>query len=502
MNGAPGSIRRKPYVVVDLFAGGGGASEGIRRALGTSPAVAIDHDEAAIRMHEANHPETHHLREDLLKIKPFRPGGKPIDLLWASPNCTDFSRAKGGKPKDHKLRILPWVIVEWARAVTPRVILAENVVEWLGWSPLDENDLPIKEKKGETFREFIAALQLAGYRVEHRVLNAADFGAPTARHRLFLVARNDGQAIRWPEPTHGPGRPQPWRTAAECIDWSIPMLSIFASKGEARAWKKQTGLGLPKRPLAEATLRRIAEGVRRYVLTAAKPFLVRYQGERRPGETGRVHDLEDPLPTQTTENRFGLVAPSLTKFYGSAAAGQRLDEPMPTITTGGERGGGHAGLVAAYLAKHNGSGENWADAIGQDLREPCHTITVTDTKALVTASLGDPGDRADQVAAFLIKYYGQGVGQRLSAPLDTITCVDRFGLVTVDIQGESWVLTDISMRMLVPRELATATGFEPSYVMVGNKKEQTGRIGNAVSPHPACALVASQFGVASPPASI
>lgn len=427
--------------IVDLFAGGGGASEGIRQALGVGPTVAVNHDSAAIEMHAANHPGTLHLCEDVFRVTPFRPRRKPIDLLWASPNCTHFSRAKGSAPKDYGIRLLAWVVVEWARAVSPRVICLENVAEFLTWGPLDGEGQPIKARSGETFGEFVGALTLAGYRVEWRVLNAADYGAPTSRRRLFLVARRDGEAIRWPEPTHGVGR-IPWLTAASCIDWTIPVPSIFDRS----------------KPLAPATERRIAEGVRRYVLNNPRPFLVPGPPGAHPVEAaawlakhyGGVvgQALDKTLGTVTTVDHHSLCAASLTKFYGSAVAGQELTEPMPTITSGGGRGGGHAGLVAAFLTK----------------------------------------------------YYGTGFGQSIRAPLDTVTTVDRFGLVTVTIEGEPYVITDIGMRMLQPRELARAQGFADSYILTGNKRDQVARIGNSVCPPVARAVVAAQFGVE--PASV
>src|SRR5688572_2426448 len=440
-------------------------------ALGVGPAVAVNHDPAAIEMHARNHPGTLHLCEDVFRVTPFRPRNKPIDLLWASPDCTHHSRAKGGRPRETGRRLLAWVVVEWARAVHPRVIALENVQEFRDWGPLDAEGRPDPARRGETFREFVGALQLAGYRVEHRVLNAADYGAPTSRRRLFLIARCDGEAIVWPEPTHGPGRALPWRTAAECIDWSIPVPSIF---GRAR-------------PLAEATQRRIAEGIRRYVLTATRPFVVRYQGERRPGEAGRIHDLCDPLPTQTTENRFGLVVPSLVCTSNGERDGQAprvrgVDRPLGTVCATGSQGA----LVAAFLARH------FKGMVGRGLDEPTPTVTAVDHHSLVTAELGGAG-WAREVAAFLTKFYGTAIGQHLADPLDTVTTLDRFGLVTVQVDGEPYIITDIGLRMLQPRELARAQGFGDDYILTGSKREQVARIGNSVCPPVARAVVAAQF---------
>jgi DNA (cytosine-5)-methyltransferase 1 len=476
-------------VIVDLFAGGGGASEGIRRATGTHPIVAINHDPAAIAMHAANHPSTLHLCESVYDV---RPGdvirGRAIDLLWASPDCTHFSRAKGGKPRKKEIRGLAWVVVDWAREVRPRIICLENVPEFVTWGPLHPEDHPDPKLRGqpdpahagETFREWTAALRDLGYAVEWRVLVAADYGAPTTRRRLFLVARADGAPIAWPEPTHGPGRAQPYRTAAECIDWSIPCPSIFTRK----------------RPLAEATQRRIAEGVRRYVLEAARPFIVPVKSWGGGGNGPR--SIDEPMRTVTTSKRgeFAVVAPSLINTRNGERQGQAprthdITRPFPTVTATGSQGA----LVAAFLAKHNGSGDRWAAAVGQDLAEPMHTVTGRDTKAAVTAHLApEPGDQSEAVAAFLVKYYGSGgQWQALTEPLHTIVAKARFGLVTVPIAGEEYALVDIGMRMLVPRELARAQGFGDDYHLTGTVEEQTGRIGNSVCPDVAAALVGANL---------
>jgi DNA (cytosine-5)-methyltransferase 1 len=449
--------------VVDLFAGGGGASEGIRRALGVSPYVAVNHDEAAILMHAANHPGTIHLTESVWRVSPSSVvGRRQVDLLWASPDCTHFSRAKGGKPRSQEIRSLAWVVVEWARIARPRVICLENVPEFTTWGPLDEQDQPIKERAGETFRLFVGRLEMLGYRVEWRVLVACDYGAPTSRKRLFLVARCDGEAIRWPEPTHGPGRPHPWRTAAECIDWSIPCPSIFD-----RA-----------RPLAPATERRIAEGIRRYVL-GGRPFLVNLS------HGGRVENLDEPartvtatpIGTVTAVDHHSLATVFLSRQF-RRSVGSDIDAPVPTVMPGG---GGKTQLAACFLDKLHGSA-----VAGQPLDIPAPTVA---------AGGGRGGGHAALVAAFLMKYYGTG-GQWAGADelMHTLVSKARMGLVTVAIKGEEYALVDIGMRMLQPRELARAQGFPDSYVLTGSKAQQVARVGNSVPPDVVAAIVAANVG--------
>jgi len=512
-------------VAVDLFAGGGGASEGIRAALGVAPIVAINHCEAAIKMHAANHPLTMHFPESVYKVRPLgtvRRGS--VDLLWASPDCTHFSRAKGATPRSKEIRSLAWVVVDWARDIAPRVICLENVPEFQTWGPLDGDGQADKAHAGETFREFTAALRSLGYIVEWRVLSAADYGAPTSRRRLFLVARCDGQPIEWPVPTHGPGRPFPYRTAAECIDWSIPVPSIFDRP----------------RPLAEATQRRIAEGIRRYVLTSASPYLLCLT------HGGRLEPLDEPLRTTTTAHRGerALVAPVLARAHshgwdangsdtrpvdrpgwtvtakdGAALVAASLvtqtsgnppspvDGPLKTVTSAGNQA-----LVAAFLAKHYGG------VVGQPMERTLGTVTAVDHHSLaavwldklhgsaragqpidqpaptVTSGGGHGGGHAALCAAFLLRYYSQG-GQwsGLGEPMTTIVSKARMGLVTVAIAGEEYVLADIGMRMLQPRELARAQGFPDSYILTGTKSEMVARIGNSVCPPVAEALVRAQF---------
>jgi DNA (cytosine-5)-methyltransferase 1 len=419
---------------VDLFAGAGGWSHGWREATGVEPLVAVNHCAHAVHLHRLNHPGTEHFLEDVWSVDPAAAvAGRRVDWLHGSPDCTHFSRAKGGKPREQKIRGLAWVLVDWARASRPRFLSCENVGEFETWGPLDADGQPIKARAGETFGEFVAALRGLGYAVDWRVLCAADFGAPTIRRRLFLVARRDGQPIRWPEPTHGEGRPQPWRTASECIDWSIPCPSIFGRK----------------RPLAPATCRRIAAGIVRFVLQG-RPFLVQTgYGERR-GQAPRVLDLEQPLGT---------------------------------VVAGGAK---HA-LVAAFLQ------QNFTGMVGKPLRVPVPTITARDHHSLVTANLA--GEKSPQVAAFLCQYYGTG-GQhsRVDAPLPAVVTRARHGLVTVEIDGVDYAIADIGLRMLEPRELARAQGFPDSYRLEGTKAEQIARIGNSVVPQVAAAIVRANLG--------
>jgi DNA (cytosine-5)-methyltransferase 1 len=459
-------------IICDLFAGGGGASLGIEYATGRMVDVAINHDAAAVSMHMANHPQTTHHVCDVFEADPrVVTGGRPVGLLWASPDCTDHSKAKGGKPiRNRKRRALAWVVQRWAGQVRPRVTCLENVEEFVEWGPLVGPPGELRrcpKRKGETFRAFVRGLERLGYRVEWRELRACDFGAPTIRKRLFLVARCDRDPIVWPEPTHGAGL-LPFRTAADCIDWRVPMLSIFATPDEAKAWARERRaegwkMGTPRRPLAEATLRRIATGIRRFILDAPDPYVV------------------------------GHIAPSLVQTGYGERNGQgprALDLQVPLGTIVGSTK--HA-LVAAYLAKH------FTGVDGADLREPTPTVTTIDHNSLVAASLaklGASGDRHALVYAFLSSYYGVGVGQALGSPARTVTTKDRLGLVTVEVAGEPYVIVDIAMRMLQPRELYRAQGFPDSYRIERGaegrkltKTEQVRLVGNSVSPPVAAAIV-------------
>jgi len=505
--------RRKKKLTVVLFAGGGGSCVGISQALQKSIDIAINHSPAAIAMHTANHGSTIHFCEDVFDVEPRDAvGNADVGLIWLSPDCTFFSRAKGAKPLSRRRRALATILFKWTAHTRAPMFILENVPEFRKWGPLDANDRPIKEREGEYFNAFVADLELQGYRVEWRDLVAADYGAPTTRNRLYMIGRCDGLPIVWPDPTHGAGRASPWRSAAECIDWTIPCPSIFE-----RA-----------RPLADATLRRIARGIQRYVIGAARPFIVPVT---HAGGPGRVHDIADPMRTVTCANRgeLAVCTPFVSSQYG-ASIGRAADEPLPTVTAGGgghhalvaptliqtgygERtgqepraldlqqplgtvvaGGAKHGLVAAFLARHYGGSRPGAP--GRALNEPTPTVTCQDHHALVTAPLVPPGDHRDEVRAFLVKYYGTATGAGLDAPLDTVTTRDRFGLVTID--GLDYAIADIGMRMLQPHELFAAQGFPRDYVLDvelnGKRLTKTQLIelaGNSVAPPVARALVAA-----------
>ena len=516
-------------IVADNFAGGGGASSGIEIALGRSPDLAINHDDEAIAMHRANHPTTNHYTESVWDVDPVEAcGGKPVALAWFSPDCKHHSKAKGGKPREQKLRGLAWSAVRWAHAVRPRVIALENVEEFKDWGPLHRHvptckprtvvgelrcstkrcrfGKPIAARKGQTFRAFVRKLRGYGYEVEWRLLRACDFGAPTSRRRLFMVARSDGRAIAWPTPTHG-GLPGllPFRTAAECIDWSIPCPSIFERE----------------RALSPKTEARIARGIRKFVLEAARPFivpvqthggggngpssidaplrtitaskrgtfalavptLVRYNGERRPGEADRSPALDAPLPTLTTEPRFALAVSYLVHRSNGERPGQApriydIERPLGTVVAQGQK---HA-VCTAFLAKNYGGHES----SGSALSSPVATITTRDHHSLV--------------AALLVRYNGTGEAEPVDRPLGTLTTRDRYGLVTVRIDGEEWAIVDIGMRMLTPRELFRAQGFAESYTIApqheGKPLTRTAQVrmcGNSVCPPVAAAVVRAQL---------
>jgi len=488
-----------PGLLIDLFAGGGGASTGIEAALGRSVDIAINHNPMALAVHAANHPDTVHLTTDVWEVDPLEATrGRPVELLWASPDCCHFSRAKGGKPLKKKIRSLAWVVTRWAKAVRPSTIFVENVPELQDWGPLLSDGKPCKKRKGKTFRAWAARLRNLGYAVEWRVLDASLYGAPTRRRRLFIIARCDGQPIVWPEPTHGKGR-IPLRTAAECIDWTLPCPSIFGRK----------------KPLAEKTMWRIAQGLRRFVFESAEPFIVRYNSS--PRFRGQAVDV--PLSTQDTSNRFGLVAPVLQHSGNGERKGQRaraldIQEPLGTVMATGQK---HA-LVAAWLVKHFGdplrSDGGGGVVCGSELQQPIGTVTARDHHSLAAVTLAhfrgtaenQPGAKdireplntisaggihVGEVRAFLAVYYGKDAGQQLLEPMRTQTARHRFGLVTVE--GVEYQIVDIGFRMLEPHELKAAQygRFAAGYDMSAakTKKDQVFLLGNSVCPEMSEALV-------------
>jgi DNA (cytosine-5)-methyltransferase 1 len=590
---------------VDNFAGGGGASDGIKRALDRMFAlgliarrmfvdIAINHDRIAIAMHEVNHPETLHLCNNVWKVDPDDVEGD-IGLGWFSPDCKHFSKAKGGKPVEKGIRDLAWVVIRWARrkAGGPRIIILENVEEFSTWGPLGADDRPCPDRKGETFKRWVGELRRLGYKVEWRELRACDFGAPTIRRRLFLIARRDGEPIVWPPATHGDpksddvkaGRLKPWRTAAEIIDWSLPCPSIFASSEDIMA---EYGIRAV-RPLAEATMSRIARGVKRYVIDAASPFIVNlthqggdrteplgeplntvtgaHRGEKalavptliqtgygeRAGQEPRVPGLEKPLGTAVAGGiKHALVAPFVTGVGGRMAQTEprSADQPVQTITAkadsvlvaphlmtmrnaqkpfnGGDEpthtitsGGARLHLVAAFMAQHNIDGRNGRGNPGRSADVPVSTILqsgshqgpvavnlVRQFGTGVGSSVDEPartvmadgGGKTQLSAAFLTKYYGVQQDSGMDEPVHTATAKPRFGLVTVMIGGEPYVVSDIGLRMLTPRELFRAQGFDDSYIIDRtpdgspiSKSDQVAKCGNSVCPDLADALVFANY---------
>ncbi len=454
-------------MLIDLFAGGGGASTGIKWAVGRDPDIGINHDLLAIAMHRANHPGTRHLVEDIWDVDPrWATGGRRVDLLWLSPDCTHHSKAKGGPPvRDIKRRSLAWVVEKWIMGVRPGLIILENVEEFKNWGPLDGSGLVVKKHNGDIFRAFCRMFRRNGYSLDCRELRACDYGAPTIRKRLFLIARCDGRPIVWPAHTHGNGL-QPYRTAAEIIDWSLPCPSIFTRK----------------KPLAENTMRRIFQGVDKYVINNPKPFIVSYYGPKKDSNHFRGRGISDPLPTQSTANRFALVIPHIQRQFGNSV-GHAADTPLGTTTSGW---GGKSSLVTSHLLKLRGTCRH-----GQAVTEPMPTIT-------------SGGNHVGEVRAFLLKYYGTDQDPRINEPLHTITTQDRFGLVMV--HGLPYVIADIGMRMLQPHELFAAQGFPDDYqINIINpatgrpisKRDQVRLVGNSVCPPNACALVKANMPAAA-----
>lgn len=538
-------------IIVDNFAGGGGASTGIELATGRVVDIAVNHDPDAILMHKTNHPHTRHFQASVWDVDPVEVcQGRPVGLTWFSPDCKHFSKAKGGKPVDKNIRGLAWIVLRWAGTVRPRVIILENVEEFQTWGPVRKGK-PVKKLVGQTFHKWLEQLKNLGYAVEWRELVAADYGAPTTRKRFFLIARHDGRPIVWPKPTHAPadspevksGKKKPWRSAAEIIDWSLPCPSIFETREEIR---EKYGISA-QRPLRPNTMRRVARGVDKFVVKSANPFLVvvNHAGEFRGQEIG------DPLQTITAKHGYGVASPAMvpwTVTNTTNSTGHPVNEPIDTARTGG--GGGQMFLGASLIQYHTEQSEH---VRGQEITGPIMTI--------------DAANRYGLTAASLVKYYGNDQhGQDIQDPLHTVTAKDREGLTTVhlvkmkgtnlggpatepvqtitdggghhgvvttkitraepgadlrhwpeirellntycgydlgpedvilfQISGAWYFMADIGLRMLTPRELYRANGFPDDYKIERDytgqtygKSKQVARCGNAVPPPFATALV-------------
>lgn len=536
-------------IIVDNFAGGGGASTGIELATGRPVAIAVNHDPYAILMHRTNHPQTLHLQESVWDVDPKEVcGGKPVGLSWFSPDCKHFSKAKGGKPVDKNIRGLSWVVIKWAMDVQPRVIMMENVEEIQTWGPLvtDEkgDQYPDEERSGETFQAFIRilsngvnadcpaldeaceALQIdrhgdevlrlihgLGYRVEYRELIAADYGAPTSRKRFVLIARCDGREIVWPKRTHAPrdsdevksGKLKPYHSAAEILNWDIPRPSIFASKQEIR---DKYGCNAV-RPLADKTMRRVIRGIDKFTIRSGNPFILQAKFNND------AQDIHNPLTTITAVGAHELVAPTLIQYHSEQneyTRAQGLDSPISTIDASNRYG-----LSTAYLVEYFGNGNPL------DVRDPLHTVTARDREALCTAHI--------------VKFKGDNLGQTPDYPLQTITtsagefaactaklvkigtgdyghwpeirellneyCDYNIGkdeILLLNINGIDYFIYDIELRMLTPTELYAAMGFPSDYIIDRDytgkpypKTQQVARCGNAVCPPMASAVVKANF---------
>lgn len=526
-------------IIVDNFAGGGGASTGIELATGRRVAIAINHDPDAIRMHRTNHPYTEHLQASVWDVDPVAEcRGRPVGLAWFSPDCKHFSKAKGAALVDRKIRGLAWITLRWAAKVRPRVIILENVEEFQTWGPVRKGK-PVKKLAGTTFRKFISQLESLGYTVEFRELVAADYGAPTSRKRFYLIARCDGKPIVWPKPTHSKtgadGLPK-WRSAAEIIDWSLPCPSVFASKSEIM---ERYGLKAV-RPLAKNTMRRIIRGVDKFTIRSGKPFivecnhsggghiapvgdayktitakhtggivapsLIQYHTEQT--ESVRASGLGAPINTVDASNRYGLTCANLVEYY---TGGRPLDitDAMHTVTSHDREA-----VVAAHIAKYYGG------VVGEKVGEPLLTVTAIDHNAVCTAHV--------------VKFKGDNLGHGMKEPMQTVTtsagefalCKDHLAkmrsgddlghwpeirallneycgytlaedeVLLLEISGALYYIADIGLRMLSPRELYDAMGFPADYIIdhdyLGNeykKSAQVARCGNAVCPPMATALV-------------
>lgn len=502
-------------IIVDNFAGGGGASTGMELATGRPVAIAINHDPDAILMHRTNHPYTEHLQASVWDVDPREVcRGRPVGLAWFSPDCKHFSKAKGAALVDRNIRGLAWIVLRWAGTVRPRVIILENVEEFVTWGPVRKGK-PVKKKAGQTFQKWKRQLLELGYQVEHREIVAADLGAPTTRKRFVLVARCDGRPIVWPERTHGPrdseevrdGRLLPWKSAAEIIDWSVPCYSVFASKREL---KEKYGVNAV-RPLADNTMRRVIRGVDKFTIRSGHPFIV----ECNHGGDGHARSTEEPVNTVTRKYTGGICTPALVPFTFSntgGSVGESLRGPVGTVRTAGSQV-----LAAANIIQYHT--EQTENVRANGLRMPLPTVTAVDHNAVA--------------AAHIVEFKGRDIGQDADRPLRTITAsAGEFAdcraelmeagsqdlmhwpevrdllnrhcgyemaddeILLLEIGGGLYFIADILLRMLTPRELYNAMGFPPDYIIdrdyLGNeygKTKQVARCGNAVCPPMATALV-------------
>ena len=505
------SIAAPDEIIVDNFAGGGGASTGMELATGRIVKIAINHDPDAILMHKTNHPHTRHMQASVWDVDPVKEcGGCPVGLAWFSPDCKHFSKAKGAALVDRNIRGLAWIVLRWAGTVRPRVIILENVEEFQTWGPVRRGK-PIKKKAGQTFQRWKKQLSDLGYTIEHRELVAADYGAPTTRKRFVLVARCDGRPIAWPERTHNKdgadGLPK-WRAAAEAevIDWTQPCYSIFATKEEI---KSRYGVNAV-RPLADNTMRRVIRGVDKFVIRADAPYIVPWTVTNTTNSVGGP--VSDPVHTVTTAGNQMLLSPALIQYHTEQSEGMRgqgIAEPLRTVDASNRYG-----LVAANLVEYYGGGRPL------DITEPMHTVTSHDREALTLTHI--------------CEFKGQDIGQDERKPLRTITAsagefaeirteVQTYGpdvdmrhwpeirallnrfcgydlkeneALTLDVGGTAYFIADIGLRMLTPRELYNAMGFPPDYIIdrdytgrAYGKSKQVARCGNAVCPPMAEAVV-------------
>lgn len=511
-----GQINLLDEIIVDNFAGGGGASTGIELATGQNVSIAINHDPAAILMHKTNHPHTEHLQDSVWNIDPVEIcAGRPVGLAWFSPDCKHFSKAKGAALVDKNIRGLAWIVLKWAGTVRPRVIILENVEEFKTWGPVRKGK-PIKARAGETFNKWFSQLEALGYKIEHRELVAADYGAPTTRKRFVLIARCDGKPIVWPERTHAPrdskevksGKCKPWVSAAEIIDWSLPCPSIFES---TYTIKEKYGLKA-MRPLKDNTLRRIARGMDKFVIKSQKPFIIPIGYGERKGQAPRVNDIDNPVGTVVGTVKHNVVDPVLTPYalnHKFKNGPESLERPLSTITAVN----GHEVVMPTLTQYFKGDHYHSPE-------DPLHTVT-TEIREGVTL-------------AHLTEFKGQDIGQDVNNPLRTIMTKDVLGVVTtwlekingfndlkfwpqvremlnaycgyniaedeiliLTIGGINYFISDIGLRMLTPAELYRAQGFPEDYIIDHDytgkpypKSQQVARCGNAVCPPMAKAVVA------------